>query len=208
MLPMATAESEIAAAQPHAAAQREPLASPAIYRMTVDEYERMEGVLDDPRVELIAGYLVRKIGKHAPHVWAVTRLLKALIALLPAGWTWRKEDPIRIPDFDEPEPDITILRGSDEDYRNRVPDAKDATLVVEVSESTLARDRGDKRIAYARGKIPTYWIVNLVDRCIELHTGPGPDGYASCIRYTADQAIPVVIDGVQVGSIAVSEILP
>src|SRR6516165_2847179 len=98
-----------------------PLASPEVYRLTIDEYERMAGVLDDPRVELIDGYLIKKMGKKPPHIWAVRSILEKLPPLLPPAWTWWKEDPVRIPDFDEPEPDMAVLRGSAEDYRGRIP---------------------------------------------------------------------------------------
>jgi Uma2 family endonuclease len=184
-----------------------PLASPEVYRFTVDEYERMAGVLDDPRVELIDGYLVRKMGKKPPHIWAVRSILEKLPSLLPHGWTWWKEDPIRIPDFDEPEPDVAVLRGSAEDYRNRIPNASDVALLIEVAETTLDRDRGKKLAAYARGGIPVYWIVNLVDRQVEVYTGPRSDGYANRVDFTTGLNVPVVVDGIEIGQIAVSDIL-
>ena len=159
------------------------MASPEVYRFTVDEYERMAEVLDDSRVELINGYVVRKMPKKPPHVWAVICIVEAMPSLLPPGWTWRKEDPVRIPAFDEPEPDVAVLRGSAEDYRNRIPDASDVVLLVEVAETTLARDRGQKLAAYARSGIAVYWIVNLVDRQVEVYTGPGPDGYTVTRRF-------------------------
>jgi Uma2 family endonuclease len=115
--------------------------------MTVDEYERIGGMLDDDRVELINGYLVRKMSKNPPHISAVKRLYRILDRMLPAGWTWQKEDPVRIPDFDEPEPDVTILRGNDDDYRTRIPEPQDVALVIEASEPTLDRDRGEKMVA-------------------------------------------------------------
>jgi Uma2 family endonuclease len=185
-----------------------PLALPDVYRLTVDEYERMAGALDDSRVELINGYLVRKMGKKPPHIWAVQSLVERLPPLLPPRWTWRKEDPVRIPDFDEPEPDVAVLRGLAGDYRHRLPLASDVAFLIEVAETTLARDRGDKLAAYARGGIPVYWIVNLVDRQIEVYTSPGPNGYASRLDFVAGQLVPVVIDGVEVGQLAVSDILP
>jgi Uma2 family endonuclease len=185
-----------------------PLASPEVYRFTVDEYERMAGVLDDPRVELIDGYLVRKMGKKPPHIWAVRSILEKLPSLLPPGWTWWKEDPVRIPDFDEPEPDVAVLRGSAEDYRDRIPDASDVAILIEVAETTLDRDRGKKLAAYAKGGIAAYWIVNLVDRRVELYTGPYSDGYSNRVDFTDGQNVPVVIDGVEIGQIAVSDILP
>jgi Uma2 family endonuclease len=105
-------------------------------RITVDEYERMirAGALDDPkRVELIGGYLVQKMAKSAEHGYATKKLIKALEALLPAGWTWRTEQPVRIPDFDEPEPDVSMVRGTDEDYAHRIPVPDDVGLVIEAS---------------------------------------------------------------------------
>ena len=184
-----------------------PLASPEVYRFTVDEYERMAEVLDGCRVELIDGYLVRKMPKKPPHIWAVMCLVETIPSLLPPGWTWRKEDPVRIPAFDEPEPDLAVLRGSAEAYRDRIPDASDVVLLVEVAETTLARDRGQKLFAYARSGIAVYWIVNLVDRQVEVYTGPGTDGYSSRVDFTAGQHVPVVIGGVEVGRIAVSDVL-
>ncbi|HKI16574.1 MAG TPA: Uma2 family endonuclease [Isosphaeraceae bacterium] len=185
----------------------EPLASPALYRITVAEYERMTGVLNDPRVELIDGYLVKKMSKKPPHIWSVTAARKALAALLPAGWSWRKEDPVRIPDFDEPEPDVAVVRGTDEDYRNRIPEPNDVALLVEVTETTQDRDRCEKLAAYARARIPIYWIVDLIDRRIEVYTDPAPEGYRRREDFASGSDVPVVIDGVEVGRIAVAGIL-
>src|SRR3954447_4202664 len=132
----------------------QPLASPAVYQMSVGEYERMvsAGALDNPRIELINGYLVKKFGKNLGHIWTVYAIVEALRATVPGMWC-RKEDPVRIPNFDEPEPDAALVRGSRDDYRYRLPEPADVALIVEVSESTLDRDRGEKWLAYARGGI-------------------------------------------------------
>ncbi len=79
-----------------------PLGLDDLYRMTVNEYERISGMLDEDRIELIDGYLVRKMGKKPPHVWAVETLLLAFRALLPIGYFCRKEDPVRIPTSTNP----------------------------------------------------------------------------------------------------------
>jgi Uma2 family endonuclease len=168
----------------------------------------MAGLLDDSRVELIDGYVVRKMPKKPPHIWAVRRTFELLPPLLPQGWTWWKEDPVRIPDFDEPEPDLAVLRGSAADYRIRIPDASDVAMLIEVAETSLYRDRGEKLTAYAKGGIAVYWIVNLIDRQVEVYTGPGSAGYASRVDFIPGQLVPVVINGVDVGQIAVSDILP
>ncbi len=188
-----------------------PPGPPGMHRITVNEYERIirARALNDPeRVELIDGYMVDKVAKSAEDGFSTKRVIKALEDLLPPGWTSRKEEPIRIPDYDEPEPDVAIVRGVDEDYEHRLPGPDDAGLVIEVSLSTLDRDRNEKLPAYARGRIPVYWIINLIDRQIEVYTGPGPGSYGSRAVYGPGQFVPVVIDGQQLGQIAVDSILP
>jgi len=179
-------------------------------RITIDEYERMaaSGVFDEPKkIELIDGYLVTKMPKSPEHSFTTKELIKALERMLPPRWTSRKEDPVRIPAYDEPEPDVAIVRGADADYRHRIPDVADVGLLVEVSRTNASADR-QQGIFYARGGIPVYWIVNLIDRQVEVYTDPGPAGYASRQDFPSGQRVPVVIDGQQVGQIAVDDILP
>lgn len=189
---------------------RPPTTPSPLYRINVHEYERIIAAraIEDEGVELIDGYLVKKMGKNPPHSWSTKVLLKALERLLIAGWTWRLEQPVRIPEYDEPEPDIAIVRGSDNDYKYRTPVPADVALLVEVSESTLDRDRGEKLSAYASGGIPVYWIVNLVDGQVEVYTGPGPAGYQSRHIFSPGDEVPVVIDGNELGRIGVVDILP
>jgi Uma2 family endonuclease len=179
-------------------------------RITVDEYERIiaSGSLNEPKkVELVDGYMVTKMAKSAEHGFSVKETLKGLERLLAPGWTSRKEEPVRIPAYDEPEPDVTIVRGSDADYRHRIPEATDVGLLVEVSATNPSADRQQADV-YARGAIPVYWLVNLVDRRVEVYTDPGPAGYASRKDFPSGQQVPVVIDGRQMGQIAVDDILP
>ena len=180
---------------------------PDPYRLTVAQYERMADVLEDARVELIDGYLVKKESKTPPHIWAVDAIREALEQLTP-GCSCRKEDPVRIPDFDEPEPDVAVVRGTGDDYQDRIPGPDDIKLLVEVSETTLDRDRGAKSAAYAKGLIPVYWIVNLVELQVEVYTLPSPGGYASRVDFKPGENVPVVLDGVEIGTIAASSVLP
>jgi Uma2 family endonuclease len=183
---------------------------PMVYRISVDEYDRMVelGVLDDPRVELIDGLLVKKVSKNPPHVVATKRLVHVAERIVPPGWHISKEDPVRIPQWDEPEPDVAIVAGRPEDYWTRHPGPNDIALLAEIAETTLDRDQGEKLLAYAAGGISVYWIVNLVDDRIEVYTQPSPSGYGRRRDYTAGEEIPVVIAGVEHGRIAVSDILP
>ena len=113
-------------------------------RITVDEYERIiaSGSLNEPsKVELIDGYMVTKMAKSAEHGFSTKEVLKALERLIPLGWTGRKEEPVRISPFDEPEPDITIVRGTDADYRHRIPEVSEVGLLLEVSRTNVSADR-------------------------------------------------------------------
>ena len=100
------------------------------------------------------------------------------------------------------------MEGDPDTYENRHPAPADVAIVIEISDSTLTRDRGEKQVNYARGGISVYWIVNLIDRQVEVYSGPSADSYSSCITFKPGQSVPVVIDGVEVAQIAVAEILP
>jgi Uma2 family endonuclease len=182
----------------------------SLFRMTVDQYESLveSGVLDGQPIELIDGLLVRKMGKKPPHViaWEATR--DELLPLLPRGWRLTIEAPIRIPEYDEPEPDLAIVQGTREDYEDHHPGPTDVGLLIEVSDTTLDRDRGEKRSAYARGGVSTYWIVNLVDRQLEIYTDPSATGYRQERILKPDEQVAVVLDGTEIGRIAVSDLLP
>jgi Uma2 family endonuclease len=185
-----------------------------VWRLSVDRYHAIirAGILteDDP-VELLEGVLVQKMPKNPAHVTAKRLLRKALERIVPAGWIVDTEDPVTTKDS-EPEPDIVVIRGTDLDFADRHPGPKDTALVVEVADSSLRRDRGQKKRLYARARVPEYWIVNLIDRQIEVYaepTGPGrkPD-YRKPTIYSAAGVVPVVIDGRQVGRLTVADLLP
>lgn len=178
--------------------------------MTVDEYERLSSanILNDPRVELIDGYLVRKMTQKPPHAWAVGTTRTLLEHMLPSGWFIQEEKPVRIPQFDEPEPDISVVRGDRNDFRSRHPEPGDLGLLVEVSETSLDRDKAEKKIAYARGGVAQYWIINLVDRQVEVYSDPASTGYRSSRILMPGQLIPVILDGITIGQIAVDDLLP
>jgi Uma2 family endonuclease len=182
-----------------------------LYRLSVWQYDRMvqEELLDKrDRVELIEGLLVVKMSKNPPHVVADKKGLRALERIIPQGWHVAKEDPIVVSDWSEPEPDLAVVRGRAEDYLQRQVTAADVALVVEIAQSSLSTDRSEMGRVYAASSIPFYWIVNLVDGQIEVYTGPGPAGYQARQDLKPGQDVAVVVDGVEVGRIPVTEILP
>ena len=186
----------------------------ALKRFTVDEYHAMiqAGVFaEDENFELLEGLIVRKMTKHPPH-WISCGLLRdALIALNIPGFFVHSQDPVTTKDS-EPEPDLALIRGNRRDYLKKNPDPKQAPLVIEVADSSVSRDRRWKKRIYARAGVPVYWIVNLVDRQVEIYTQPSgpvkqPD-YAPAQVVLADGAVSVVIDGREVGQLAVKNFLP
>lgn len=101
-------------------------------------------------------------------------------------------------------------------YVARKPGPNRVPLAIEVSDKSLKRDRGIKKRTYAAARIPTYWIINLVDRCVEVYTeptgpaakqNPEPD-YRKVRRFGLGNSVPVILGGREVGRIAVDEILP
>jgi Uma2 family endonuclease len=175
-----------------------------IRRLTVAQYDAMgaAGILTaDDRVELLDGWLVDKMTKKPPHRIATRRALEVLLGVVPAGWYVDSHEPIVTADS-EPEPDLAVLRGKIGDYSASNPPACAVVLVVEVADDSLARDRATKGSIYARARIPAYWIVNVVDRWIEVYTAPVGDGadahYASRVDHPAG-TVSFSLDGAVFG---------
>ena len=95
-----------------------------VYRFTVDQYENMveSGALrEDDRVELVDGIVVWKMPKTTGHIASTRKCLRAISRMLSPGWHVRKEEPVRIPDYDEPEPDLAVVRGDEDAFDSRLP---------------------------------------------------------------------------------------
>jgi Uma2 family endonuclease len=148
-------------------------------RWTRHEYERLidHGFLDeDDPIELLDGLLLVKEPQHSPHRTAVLLAAKALERAFGEGWFVQVQSPIILDDRSEPEPDVCVVRGAPRDYVDAHP--SHPALVVEVAQTGLAMARGRKAAAYARSRIADYWIVNLVDRVLEVHREPARPGPA------------------------------
>ena len=183
-------------------------------RFSVSEYHKLIeiGVLtEDDNLELLEGYLVYKMARYPPHDASLQLTNDALTAVLPPNWRLRIQSAITLPES-EPEPDIAVVRGDARTYTTRHPGQIDIGTLVEVSDSTLACDRIDKGRIYAHANITCYWIVNLVNRQIEVYTQPsGPvaaPAYAHQATYRPGDSVPLVLDGVTVATIPVNDILP
>jgi Uma2 family endonuclease len=180
---------------------------------TVGEYHRLTeiGVLteDDP-VELLEGWIVFKMPHNPRHDNTVYRLQDRLVKLLPPDWLVRVQSAMTTADS-EPEPDIAVAAGPVTRYDTRHPGPEDVTLVVEVADTSLGRDRQDKLRLYARAGVQVYWIVNLVDLRVEVYTDPSGTSafpaYRSRTDYTSGQSISLQLAGAVI-QLAVAEFLP
>lgn len=185
-----------------------------VRRFTVDEYHRMVQcsiLTEDDRVELLEGWIVHKMPHNPPHDGTIEVAEDRLRGLLPAGWRIRVQSAITTSDS-EPEPDIAVVRGTARSFLTRHPGPPDIGLLIEVSDTTLPRDRTEKARLFARAKIGCYWIINLVDRQIEVYTDPsGPadePGYKVRQDYGIQDSVPLVLDGQEVARIPANELLP
>jgi Uma2 family endonuclease len=183
----------------------------SLYRVTLEQYEAMvdSGIFTGrDKVHLINGYLVAKMTQNTPHATADDLCGDRLDDVIPLGWYVRVAKPIRLPtEASEPEPDRCVVRGGIRDYSTRHPGPADIALVVEVADSSLGDDRNMAQI-YGQAGVPIYWIINLVDRQVEVYTNPSPSGYQSLEVLVPPHVLNVVIDGTEVGEIAVADILP
>lgn len=148
-------------------------------RFTRAEYERLIdlGVFQPGEaIELIGGELMVAEPQGAPHYTAIRKTAKALEAAFGPGWDVRTEGPIGLDDDSEPEPDVAVVPGAPDDYAHAHPSRP--VLTVEVAESSLALDRERKGSLYARAGLPDYWVLNLIDRVLEVYREPLADSAA------------------------------
>jgi hypothetical protein len=169
------------------------------------------GILDESdRVELLEGYVVDKMPHNPPHDGSIQIAQETLAPRIPTGWCIRIQSAVTLSDS-EPQPDLTVARGTSRTYLTRHPGPTDVGMLLEIADSSLARDRDKARI-YARAGIAIYWIVNLLDRQVEQYSLPsGPTATPSYSRqstYLIGDKIPLVLGGITIGDVAIQDLLP
>jgi Uma2 family endonuclease len=169
----------------------------SIRPLTVSEYHRMgeAGIFaDTERVELIEGQLIAMSPIGSPHFAAVNTLNRLLVRAVGNLAIVSVQNPVRLNDKSEPEPDLALIRPQDDEYRSGLPGPMDVLLIIEVASSSIDYDRGVKLALYARHSIPEFWIVNLDLVRVEVYRSPNVDSstYSSCSHIGGDGTLEIV----------------
>ncbi len=174
-------------------------------RWTHEEYHAADeaGMFRNEQVELIDGEIYVMSPMSQRHASGILRVQYALLGVAPQGYIVRTQLPI-LGDTSEPEPDVGLAIGEVDDLDLAIPSTLE--LAVEVSLTSLDFDRTEKRIVYARQSIPEYWILNLVDDCLEVYREPVGDNYRRRTIVNADQSVSSL--AIPAAELAVSDLLP
>jgi len=167
------------------------------HRLNVDEYHRMAeaGILgENDRVELIDGELIDMAPIGQDHAATVNGLTRVLVMACGDRAIVSVQNSVRLNRFNEPQPDVTLLRPRADNYRTGTfPGPADVLLVVEVADSTLRYDRTVKLPLYASAGIAEVWIVDLRRRVVDVHRSPVGDGYATVETFGAGDTVVLVL---------------
>ncbi|MFC1464152.1 MAG: Uma2 family endonuclease [Candidatus Brachytrichaceae bacterium NZ_4S206] len=159
---------------------------------SADEYERMiaAGILtEDERVELIDGEIRPMSPIGSQHAACVNRLIALLTQHFGRRAIISAQNPVRLSDDTEPQPDITVLRPRDDFYAGALPRGRDVLLVVEVADASLGFDREVKLPHYPASDIAEAWLVDLTHEVIERHTRPMHGRYAEVVTFQRGETL-------------------
>jgi hypothetical protein len=201
---MATASRKTKAPDPQIVP---PVLVERIYRFSTEQYDRMAemGILPG-NAELIEGWIVQKMTQHPPHIRALTRLTKRLVALLHESWDVRIQGPIAL-GASRPEPDCAVVRGPDTRFADRHPGGTEIALLIEIGDSTLLEDRRFKLPIYAAARVVEVWLINLVQGQVEIYTQPRggrSPAYRQRRDYQPGEEVPLVLEGKEIARLSVS----
>jgi Uma2 family endonuclease len=149
--------------------------------ITVDEFDRMAAtgiIAPDERVELVDGRLVQREPMNASHASIVARIMTVLLRRIGDRACVWQQLPVVVSDRSKPFPDVALVRARPDYYGSALPRPEDVFAIVEVSDTMLAYDRGEKLRLYAKAAVPEYWIVDVKARRIETYREPHDLGYS------------------------------
>lgn len=162
-----------------------------IYKWSIDEWHELvdSGVLAGKPVELLEGNIVEMSPEGIEHSYTNHYVVKYLRKLLAQKAEVIQAQPITL-DNSEPEPDVTIARLPAEIYKQHHPFPEDIYWLIEVSNKTLRKDTEQKIITYARNRISEYWVIDLVNKKLIVHTQPHNNSYLQIVEYQSGTVKP------------------
>jgi Uma2 family endonuclease len=168
---------------------------------TVAEYHTMleaRILTEDDRVELIEGEIVQMAPIGSRHAGQVNRLTRIFVPAVGDRGLVTIQNPVRLSDLSEPQPDLLVLRPRADDYTGAHPTPADVLLLIEVADSSLEFDRRIKLPLYARSGIAEAWIVDIDRAVLEVHRSPGDGAYREVRRLrtggtASPQALPELV---------------
>ena len=153
--------------------------------LTVEDYHRMAeaGILgEDDRVELIEGELIDMAPIGSEHAGKGIRLSSLLSTALAGRAFVSQQNPLRLEEHSEPQPDIAVLRYRNDFYEASHPQPADILLLIEIADTTIRYDREIKIPLYARHGIPEVWLIDLQQERVEIYLQPSSEGYRQILR--------------------------
>ena len=162
-----------------------------IYKWSIDEWHELvdSGVLEGKPVELLEGDIVEMSPEGIEHSYTNRSIVKYLRQLLVDLAEVIQAQPITL-DNSEPEPDVTIARLPEERYKQHHPYPQDIYWLIEVSNRTLKKDLEQKVVTYARNGIPEYWVIDLLNKKLIVHTLPQSNTYTQITEYQSGTVVP------------------
>jgi len=161
-------------------------------RFTTAEFLRLVeiGFLgEDERVELIRGEIFEMSPLNVAHVLCVNRLTSLLVTRLAGQAVVSVQNPIQLDEYSLPQPDLAIWKPPSDEFSDRLPGPSEVLLVIEVADTSVARDRRVKASLYAEAGIVEYWLVNLPERRVEVYREPQSDGYRATVRFRSGELL-------------------
>jgi Uma2 family endonuclease len=161
------------------------------YKWSIEKWHELvdSGVLEGQQVELLEGELVEMSPEGIPHRNTSHKIVKYLRKLLENRAEVYEAHPITL-DNSEPEPDVSIVRLPESNYDLHHPYAEDIYWLIEIANRTLTKDLSQKTVIYARNGIPEYWVIDLVNKKLIVHTQPSQDNYLQVVEYKSETITP------------------
>lgn len=164
------------------------------------------GVLSpDARVELLDGEIIDRSPIGPFHGGVVNYLTEIFTAAAKGRWITAIQNPIRLDDHSEPQPDVVLLKPAKDFYRRRHPTPEDVFLLIEIADTSLESDQEQKLPAYGKAGVREGWIVNLNEPSVEVYGEPRFTGYGSkTVLKTGASATPLAFSDM---AVSVAELL-